>query len=518
MLKLWRPWVLIILLVGPFVAYIFLGFLWLKERGWEWPLICGLLWVASGIVWQYLATRWTKSKRQILPPINWDAPQTFSEHDRKALELVADEAAHGEALTMQQFSEFDTYIEVGRRLARRLAAHYEPLAVDPVEHVPVVELLTALELATEDLANLCRQVPGGDLLTASHWKRAVQVSGYLQKANTIYSYLLPVFQPITGLPRLAAQKLMVQPSWKNMQQNLMRWFYGAFLNRLGTHLIELYSGRLSIGADQYRRLHRRGGAVLRAAEADLGPLVVAVAGARDSGKSRLIEALEAARSGDLGPLRSRLVASGLDEGLADRLKKGVRFVEVRYVSRPGAESARERSTRNAAVAMAAEADLLIEVVDAAGDDRSADAEFLKAWDAWFRAHPGRERPPALVVLTRADATDLSNGWAPPYQWSGGRGPREAAVRAKLDALKAEIPPGLAQVVAVGLPESGAPFGVAEDVLPAVAALLHRADRAHLLRHIQDQRARSKAGRFLSQLGHQGRRLWGREKGGDAKAG
>ena len=42
-----------------------------------------------------------------------------------------------------------------------------------------------------------------------------------------------------------------------MQQNVLRWFYQAYVNRLGMHLIELLSGRLAIGAGQYRRLTRR---------------------------------------------------------------------------------------------------------------------------------------------------------------------------------------------------------------------------------------------------------------------
>ena len=110
----------------------------------------------------------------------------------------------------------------------RLADHYHPLPTDPIEHVPVVELLTAMELAAEDLNGLCRQVPGGDMITPAHWKQAVQVAGYLQKANDIYSYLLPIFSPVTGLVRLGTQQWMVKPAWKNMQQNLLRWFYRAY--------------------------------------------------------------------------------------------------------------------------------------------------------------------------------------------------------------------------------------------------------------------------------------------------
>ena len=158
---------------------------------------------------------------------------------------------------METLSGFDIYIETGRKLARRLAEHYHPLSNDPIEHVPVVELLTALELAAEDLNHLCRQIPGGDLVTAAHWKRAVQAAGYIQKANDIYGYLLPIFNPVTGLARLGTQQWMVKPAWKNMQQNVLRWFYRAYVNRLGTHLIELYSGRLAIGAEQYRKLTRK---------------------------------------------------------------------------------------------------------------------------------------------------------------------------------------------------------------------------------------------------------------------
>ena len=254
MSRLWRAGILPVLLVGPILAYIAFGALWLRDRGWL--LYAAAIWIVSGIAFSILANRWTRSKRPILPPIDWDAPNTFSPFDRQAWRLVEEESERGDTVSMETLSGVDIYIDTGRKLARRLAEHYHPLSNDPIEHVPVVELLTALELAAEDLNHLCRQIPGGDLVTAAHWKRAVQAAGYIQKANDIYAYLLPIFNPVTGLVRLGTQQLMVKPAWKNMQQNLLRWFFRAYVNRLGTHLIELYSGRLVIGADQYRRLTR----------------------------------------------------------------------------------------------------------------------------------------------------------------------------------------------------------------------------------------------------------------------
>jgi hypothetical protein len=503
-IKNWRAWVLLVLLVGPVLAYIGFGTLWLLER--RWLLIAGTLWIISGLVFAVLASRWTRARRPILPPIDWDAPHTFSPEDRKAWTLVEEEAEKGDTITLETLSEPDVYIETGRRLARRLADHYHPLSADPIDHVPVVELLTALQLAAEDLNHLCHQVPGGDLITPSHWKRAVQAAGYLQRANEIYSYLLPIFSPVTGLVRLGTQQWMVKPAWRNMQQNLLRWFFRAYVNRLGTHLIELYSGRLVIGADQYRRLTRRSAKVAEAVGEELGALTVAVAGARDSGKSRLIEALDLARAGDLRLVKARLESSGLDPSIIERLK-GARWVEVPgYTVHPDGESARDRATRRDAVAAAVEADLLVLVVDGRRDTHAADVAFAQAWDRWYVEHPVLEAPPTLVVVSGVDRPEFGGDWKPPYDWSQGRSPRESAVRSRIEALRVALPPTFGEILAVGLPQ-GPSFGVAELVLPALATLLHKSERAAVIRHLRRLSTRSKARRLIGQVGEQGRWLW-----------
>jgi predicted GTPase len=502
--KSWRAWVLLVLLVGPILAYIGFGALWLMER--HWLLIAGALWIASGIVFAILAARWTKSTRELLPPIDWDAPQTFAPTDRQAWELVEQEAEQGDAIAMDALSGADIYIETGRRMARRLAEHYHPLSKDPIENVPVLELLTALELAAEDLDSLCRQVPGGDLVTPAHWKQAVQVAGYIQRANDIYSYLLPIFSPMTGLVRLGTQQWMVKPAWRNMQQNLLRWFYRAYVNRLGTHLIELYSGRLAIGADQYRRLTRKSTRAAEAIDEEMAAPVVVVAGARDSGKSRLIKALEQARSGDLTLVKARLESSGLDESLLDRLTKA-RLVEVPgYTVGASGETARDRATRREAVEAAVEADLLLLVIDGRRASAVADAAFARDWDRWYLEHPRLEVPPAMAVVSAIDSPEFGGDWKPPYNWSKGQGPRETAVRARLESLRAALPPTFNEILPVSLAE-GSSFGVVEQVLPTLASLLHRAERAAMIRHLHRLSTRSKARRLVSQVSETGRALW-----------
>jgi hypothetical protein len=492
-LREWRTGVLLLLLVGPVLAYIGFGTLWLYERGWIIQAV--VAWIAAGGVFAILAARWTTSTRTVLPPLDWDAPRTFSPLDREAWRIVEEESQASEALPMEAMVDGDRYVATGRALLQKLAVHYHPESKDPLDDVPVVELLGALELAAEDLARLTRQIPGGDIVTLSHWRRAMRMADYFNKANDLYALVSPFLNPLSGLTRIGTRELVVKPAWKNMQQNVLRWFFQAYVNRLGAHLVELFSGRLAIGTDEYRRLTRRRPMSGLMPEGDEPP-TVAVAGARGSGKSRLIGAAREIFQGDDRPIRARLEGMGLDAALVDRLKK-VNFVEVPgYTAYGGAdrESRTDRSSRESAVSRAVDADLMVLTIDGGKGLQPADLAFAKAWDAYFLQHLNREAPPALVVVTGVD------------RWGVGLGDREAALRDLYDSLRASLPPTFTEFAAAGLPDESS-FGVVEHVLPAFAAQLHRAERIALLRRLHANAARSKVGRVMGQIGRQGKSVW-----------
>jgi len=496
------------LLVGPVLAYVGLGMLWLWERGWVACTVAAVLWLAAGGVFSVLAMRWTKSTRPLMPPLDWDSPQTFSPLDRDAWKLVQDEADQGEKLSFDVLLGGDVYIETGRRLLRRLAGHYHPFTTDPLDDVPVVELLTVFELAAEDLGGLCRQMPGGDLIALAHWRRAVQVAGYINKANDLYSFVLPFLNPVTGLTRLGTREWIVKPAWKSMQQNVLRWFYQAYVNRLGMHLIELLSGRLAIGVTQYRRLTRRPHATSPIGpDLELKPLSIVVTGARGSGKSRLIATIQQAFSGELNLVKARIVGQGLEPATLDRVK------EARWIESPGypvstvAESRRDRASRQAALTAAAECDLLVLVVDGCRQDHATDVAFAHGWDRWFREHPHHEVPPALVVVTGVDRPEFGGDWKARSERSSGPEFRESLIRAQFDALRALLPPVFHDFAAVGLGDE-TPFGVIEHVVPALTPLVLKAERTALIRRLHEVAGRSKVGRLVRQLGEHGRSLWG----------
>jgi hypothetical protein len=506
-LKQWRSWVLVLLLVGPILLYTAFGTFWLWERGWQMVALGSAMWLVTGALFSVLAMRWTKTRNALMPPLDWDSPQTFSPIDRTAWKLVQNEAELGETITYEELMGGDVYIETGRRLLRRVAEHYHPEASNPLDDVPLVELLTAIELASEDLTKLSRQVPGGDMITLSHWRRAVQVAGYFNKANEIYSYVLPFINPVGGLARWGTRQWIVKPAWKSMQHNVLRWFYQAYVNRVGVHLIELMSGRLAIGSDQYRRLTRKFRNPTAILESEsIGPLSVAVAGARGSGKSRFVETLKQHLAGDAGDLRTKLAGISADQNLVDRLRQ-TRWVEIPgYPPASEGENKRNRVRREASVQASLSCDLLLLVLSSRETNHEADIAFARDWDRWFVEHPQHEEPPTLVVLTGVDQAEWGEPWHPPYNWLSGQGHRESVVRARFDELRAALPPTFVNYVAVGLGESG-PYGVLEHALPAFAAQLHRAERTALIRKLHEVGSQSRAGRLVRQLGEQGRSLW-----------
>jgi uncharacterized protein len=504
----WRTIVLVVLLVGPPLIYLGMGMWWLWQQGWVACTVAAILWVVAGVAFSVLAARWTKTERPIMPPLDWDSPQTFSPRDREAWKLVQEEAEEGETIAFDSLLGADVYIDTGRRLFRRLGAHYHPLAGNPLDDVPIIELMAALELAAEDLSGLCRQVPGGDLVSLSHWRKAVQVAGYITRANDLYAYIMPFLNPVSGLARLGTREWIVKPAWKSMQQNVLRWFYQAYVNRLGMHLIELLSGRLAIGTQQYRRLARRPLATPPGGSgAELKPLAIAVAGAAGAGKSRLITMIRQACSGDTSLLKVRVGALGLEPGLLERLL-GAQWIEAPdYPPSATTTSRHDRNAREAALAVSVNCDMLILVIDGCRPDHEADVAFGKSWGHWFLEHPYREVPPALAVITGTDRPEFtcdqprSGSAAAP-----GIATREDVVRTTVDSLRAALPLAFNEYVAVGLAsESASP--IVDQVLPALVPLLSRAERGALIRQLNEVVGQSRARRLLRQLGEHGRSLW-----------
>jgi hypothetical protein len=250
----WRGILLAFLYLLPPIVYFCLGSLWLYEKGYLLVGIAG--WLIFTILFSFLTSRWLKLSDKVLPPLDWEKPWTFAPRDAQAWQIVQDLAARGTDLSLEQLTRMDTYQKATEELARGVAACYYPKAENPLEKVPILDLIVAIELASEDLEALCRQVPAMDQLTPGHLKGLTKALGYAQTVNDIYNFAMPVIRPVSGLPRLIVQKLVAEPAWRQTKEAVQRWLFKAYINRLGMHMVELCSGRLRSGAAAYRQAAR----------------------------------------------------------------------------------------------------------------------------------------------------------------------------------------------------------------------------------------------------------------------
>ena len=251
----WRIAVVIGLTLVPFLFLAGAGsyYLWTLHWGFFawWPLALSMgIGYTLGWYWQ--------RKRLLLHPPDFSAPLHWTEFDKAAWRLVERRAQTANTLAADKLSDIGHYLDTAKSMAAELAHFYHAGATDPVSNLTVPEILAVIELAARDLAQLVdRYVPGGHLLTLKDWRRAKQLLDWYQPASNVYWAIAALFSPLETGARFGASKLGLSQPWQMLQQNLILWFYTAYVHRLGKYLIELNSGRLRIGAARYRELLTR---------------------------------------------------------------------------------------------------------------------------------------------------------------------------------------------------------------------------------------------------------------------
>jgi predicted GTPase len=391
-----------------------------------------------------------------------------------------------------------------------LARFYHPGAADPVASLTIPEMLAVVELAAHDLAEMVEQyLPGGHLLTVKDWRNARKAVDWYQTANNVYWAISSIFSPINTAARYAASKVGLERPFQMLQRNLLYWFYGAYVQRLGTYLIDLNSGRLRVGAKRYRELMAQhtaqaapsadGAALVSDGMAGVDPaeqihrVTITLMGQVKAGKSSLINALlgeEKARV-DVVPATSEITRYELRaEGITTRLV----LLDTVGFAHTGPKEDQLRATQEAAQ----ESDLLLLVLHARNPARQADLEMLQALQTWFKARADLKVPPIVGVLTHIDLLSPSLEWEPPYDWQKPTRPKEQHIAEALHVVREQLGEYLTGVVPV-CTAPGKVYGIQEWLLPVVAELLDQAHAVALLRCLRAEADTGKIRKVFDQL-------------------
>jgi predicted GTPase len=496
----WRIAVVIGLILVPFLFLAGIGsyYLWTMHWGFFawWPMaLCMAVGYTLGWYWQ--------RQRLLLRPPDFTAPRHWTERDNQGWRLVVARAQAASSVPAAKLTDIRHYQTTAEEMAAELTAFYHPGATDPVSNLTVPEILAVIELATHDLAKLVDQyVPGSHLLTIRDWRRAKQALDWYQPASNLYWAITALFSPLETGARLTASKLGLSQPWQMLQQNLILWFYTAFIHRLGTYLIELNSGRLRIGAARYRELLE--GAVLSSAPTapenaspkpaeSVRQVTIVVFGQVKAGKSSLINALlgERRAATDILPATAGVERYDLrPEGIPSHL---VLLDTVGY-GHEGPKLDQVAVTRESAC----QADLLLLVLHARNPARQADVQMLRDLRGWFSSHPELKQPPLLAVVTHIDLLSPALEWSPPYDWRQPTRPKEENIQQAMAAVWEQV----GGFVAGAIPVCTAPrkvYGIEEWLLPAIAEQLDESHGVALLRCLRAEIDEDKVRKVFHQL-------------------
>jgi predicted GTPase len=487
-MKWWRWYILLVLFILPFLILSGLGFLWLWQSGWG--LLLG--WILLGCIGAsyYLAIHWQKQQK-LLKPLDAPSP-VWTERDQAAWKIVEAQVAVASQLDGTALLAPTTYQQTAEQLALDLARHYHPTVKDPISALTIPELLTVMELATHDLALMVDQyLPGGHLLTIRDLRRLQQAAQWYPTIRNITWIISALFSPLNTAARYAATKVSLNKPWQMLQNNVVLWFYTAFVHRLGHYLIELQSGRLKVGAERYRKLQEAYRCTTSISETQSIHLVLL--GQTSAGKSSLVNALLGEQRAFIDQLPATAHAQEYvlrPEGLGVTL----RITDtVGYGTQGPTESEWKHTLK-----LAEQADLVFLVLHARQPGRQVDVEQLTQFDRYFTDHPELLRPAVASVVTHIDLLSPMMEWSPPYDWQQPTRPKEQNIHDAVEATRTQ----LSSLTACVIPVCTAPgkiYGIEEGVLPMLATLLNQAKGVALLRVLHREGSEHQVRRVFEQL-------------------
>ena len=243
-----------VLMLAPFLFLLGVGLYHIWDSGYTfmawWPMALCFL-AAYGLAWH-----WTRRKNTLLmPKVKIDAPNYWTDRDREAWAVVQVYSESVPALAADDLSDMTRYAADAKVLVERVAAIYRPGAKDPFGHLTLPEILACAELVAADLAELVdKYVPGSHALSVNNFKNVRKAVDWYERGRNVYWVFSAVLDPVRAGAQIFATKAGLQTTFKQVQNNVLTWFYTTYLQELGRYLIELNSGRLRVGVARYREL------------------------------------------------------------------------------------------------------------------------------------------------------------------------------------------------------------------------------------------------------------------------
>ncbi|HUE16080.1 MAG TPA: GTPase [Planctomycetaceae bacterium] len=491
-----------VLVYGVLASYSLWATGLLRQVWWLGPACWVLAW---GVAKLWKAAHATPEQHAVVIPSHW------TPRDRQAAEIVRAFQQKVDEFTPAQLTEPQFYQTQVQAMAVALAGHYHPGASDPLTSLTVPEVLAAVRLAVDDTEQwLLTSVPGSRLLSIRQWQMLQSAPTWIRRFQNATWAASMLMNPL-NIARFWSSRMTADPVTTELQQELLAVIYLRFMRQMGFYLIEMNSGRLRAGADAYRRAFPAEAARVQAPTAGESPLstaavqpvTVSLVGQVSSGKSSLINALTGVHQAAVDILpETRNVARY-------EVPVGQPPVAVTLLDTPGYGEAGASADQLTQIRTALqESNAVLVVMDAHSPAREADRRTIRELEAWYRSQPRLKPPPMLGVLTHIDLLRPVLEWSPPYNWREPTGTKEQSIDEAVryvNQLFASSFIGLVPVCSDAARQRT--WGILEELIPALTAILSDAQSAALLRAFERELDRGQLKTLLKQLGRMGSSLF-----------
>ncbi len=501
-----RMFVLLALWALPVLFYAVVGSIALYQTGWfRWivwvlPALWTLAWIV-GKLWSPPRLQHAAHRKPI------HAPEFWSPQDEAAISVVDQFRESVADVSSQSLPGMDRFLADASELARRLAAHYHAAngggeSDGFLNRLTLVEVLAVIHLAAEDLEDwTLRKVPGSELATIGQIGR---VPGYINILDNLQkvAYL--------GSAILNPSRLLSYPLWRKsgrvtveIQNELIRAFYGRYLRQVGYYMIEMYSGRLRGGSRNYREQFGRMASAVHAAGGSADALsslrdvatTIAVMGQVKAGKSSLVNALvqeNVAVTSVLPQTREVARIEFLLPGSSNKLT---------LLDTPGYSEASVTRRQQQEIETAAEiADIVLLVMAANVSAREPDVQIVRQLGEHYRTKSHLKPPTIIAVLTHIDFLRPVREWSPPYDWRHPTQLKEESIAAAVAYTKELFGEAIAGYACVYTGDvHDAPTSVADELVPQLLEHLDHGHSAAILKAFYQRLSRQRYEKLANQL-------------------
>lgn len=498
----WRGAVLGLLWLLPIITCIVLGGIalyrsgWLLTVTWLFPVAWLLAWIVSKL-WRAPKLGRMANTAPLRGAAYWTA------RDTAAIEIVDAYRREVADFDRSLVTDHQRYISDARAIAQRLAVHYHQRSESRAWHrLTLIEILTVIHLAVEDLeAWTLKNLPGSNLATLDHFNRASQVWKWIRVGQTTGYFASTLANPA---------KLLTYPLWRQagrvgmeMQDQAARVFYQAYLRNVGYYLIEMYSGRLKGGSQQYREhftklnqaMHAAGGDRQRVAELQEVSTTITVLGQVKAGKSSLINALLQDKAAETSILpETRKVQTY-------RFTLPESHCTLELLDTPGYGEADLSHQYLKEIRQAAErADIILLVMAANSAARQSDVEAVQELRRYYSQHPQLHEPAFIAVLSHIDRLRPVREWSPPYDWKFPKSDKARSIAKAVGYTDELFGESINSIVCVYTgDEHPRTFGVGEELVPAIIKHLDQGHAAAVLRAFYQSMSRERVEQLTAQL-------------------